>query len=93
MLKQIQYFQAIARCGSFSEAAEACFISQSAISQQLQALERELGVQLVDRSKRRIALTPAGKYFYERSLAWTAELERLCRETVRIYQKDAAQRG
>lgn len=91
MLKQIQYFQAIARCGSFSEAAEACFISQSAISQQLQALERELGVQLVDRSKRRIALTPAGKYFYERSLAWTAELERLCRETVRIYQKDAAQ--
>ena len=43
MIKQIKYFQAVVRCKSFTEAAEECFISQSAISQQIQALEQELG--------------------------------------------------
>ena len=49
MLKQIKYFQAVVRCNSFSEAAEECYISQSAISQQVQTLERELGVTLLKR--------------------------------------------
>lgn len=44
MMRQIKYFQVVVRCKSFSEAAEECFISQSAISQQIQALEKELGV-------------------------------------------------
>ena len=39
MLKQMRYFQAVVRYKNFSEAAEACYISQSAISQQIQALE------------------------------------------------------
>lgn len=47
MIKQIRYFQAVVRCKSFTEAAEECFISQSAISQQIQALEQALGVQLI----------------------------------------------
>ena len=42
MLKQLRYFQSVVRLNSFSEAAEENFISQSAISQQIQALEREL---------------------------------------------------
>lgn len=91
MLRQIRYFQAIARCGNFTEAAEECYISQSAISQQLQALEHELGVKLVDRSKRKISLTPAGEHFYKRSLMLTADFEKLCRETVKIAHKDEAQ--
>ncbi|WP_315003528.1 LysR family transcriptional regulator [uncultured Selenomonas sp.] len=45
-MKQIRYFQAVVHCGSFTEAAEECYISQSAISQQIQALERDLGEQL-----------------------------------------------
>lgn len=88
MLRQIKYFQAIARCGNFTEAAEECYISQSAISQQLQALEQELGVKLVDRSHRKISLTPAGEHFYQRSLVITADFEKLCRETVKIAHKD-----
>ena len=84
MLKQIKYFQAVVRCNSFSEAAEECYISQSAISQQVQALERELGVQLLKRENRRFSLTPAGEHFYRQSLILTAEYERLCRETVQI---------
>lgn len=43
MLKQLKYFQSVVRLGSFSAAAGENFISQSAISQQVQSLERELG--------------------------------------------------
>ena len=91
MLRQIRYFQAIARCGNFTEAAEECFISQSAMSQQLQSLEQELGVKLVDRSRRKISLTPAGEHFYKKSLVLTADFDKLCRETIRIAQKDVPQ--
>ena len=84
MLKQIKYFQTVVRAGSFSEAAEQCYISQSAISQQVQALERELGVVLLKRENRRFSLTPAGEHFYRKSLILIADLERLCRETVGI---------
>ena len=60
MLKQLRYFQSLVRLNSFSEAAEKNFISQSAISQQIQALERELGFPLLERKNRTFALTPAG---------------------------------
>ena len=63
MLRQIQYFQAVVRNDSFSRAAEECHISQSAISQQVQALERELGFLLLERKNRKFTLTPAGEYY------------------------------
>ena len=44
MLRQIRYFQSVVRNNSFSEAAEECHISQSAISQQIKALEQELAL-------------------------------------------------
>ena len=91
MIKQIRYFQAVVRCRSFTEAAEECFISQSAISQQIQALEHELGVKLLVRKKRKFSLTPAGEYFYKKSLVLTADYERICRETARIANKDNAE--
>lgn len=84
MLKQIKYFQAVVRCNSFTEAAEECYISQSAISQQIQALENELGVKLLCREKRKFSLTPAGEHFYKKSLILTADFDKLCQETVRI---------
>lgn len=88
MLKQIKYFQAVVRCNSFTEAAEECYISQSAISQQIQALENEVGVELLHREKRKFFLTPAGEHFYKKSLILTADFEKLCRETVRIANGD-----
>lgn len=91
MIKQIRYFQAVVRCNSFTEAAEECFISQSAISQQIQALENELGVKLLTRKNRKFSLTPAGEYFYQKSLVLTGDYDRICRETVRIANKDKAQ--
>lgn len=39
LLRQMQYFVSVVECNSFTEAAERCFVSQSAISQQIKALE------------------------------------------------------
>lgn len=80
MLRQLKYFQAVVRNQSFSKAAEECFISQSAISQQVRALEEEVGAELLLREGRRFSLTPAGEVFYQRSLSITADWEQLCRE-------------
>ena len=91
MIKQIKYFQAVVRCNSFTEAAEECFISQSAISQQIQALENELVVKLLNRENRKISLTPAGEHFYRKSLVLIADFERMCNETVRIAKRDQAE--
>ena len=91
MIKQIKYFQAVVRCKSFTESAEECFISQSAISQQIQALEHELGVKLINRENRKFSLTPAGEHFYRKSLVLIADFERMCNETVRIANKDRAE--
>lgn len=84
MLKQIKYFQSVVRNNSFSEAAEENFISQSAISQQIQALERELGFTLLERRNRGFTLTDAGEYFYQKSLVLMADYERMCAEASKI---------
>jgi DNA-binding transcriptional LysR family regulator len=90
MLRQIQHFQTIVRENSFTEAAELCHISQSGISQSIKALEDDIDVKLITRKNRSFELTEAGKHFYKKSLIITADLEQLCRETVRIDRKDVA---
>ena len=84
MLRQIKYFQAVIKHNSFSEAAYECHISQSAISQQIQALERELGFPLLERKNRKFALTPAGEFFYKKSLVLVADYEQIVREATRL---------
>ena len=91
MLRQIQHFQTIVQENSFTKAAELCHISQSGISQSIKALEDEIGVKLITRKNRSFQLTQAGEHFYKKSLVITADLEQLCRETVRIDHKDAAE--
>lgn len=84
LLKQIQYFIAVVEYNSFTEAAEKCFISQSAISQQIKSLENEIGVELFVREKRQISLSEAGKYFYNHSKSILKELENIKVETKRL---------
>lgn len=84
LFRQMKYFIAVVECSSFTEAAEQCYISQSAISQQIRSLEKELGVELIHRENRSFTLTPAGKYFYEQSKGILNEVEDIRRETFRI---------
>ncbi|QUJ78297.1 hydrogen peroxide-inducible genes activator [Sulfitobacter albidus] len=59
-LKQLRYFDALARLGHFGRAAEACSISQPALSVQIKELEAMLGAPLVERAARQIRLTTLG---------------------------------
>ena len=63
--KQLRAFVSVVKLGTLTRAAEALYLSQPTISLQLQALERELGVTLMDRRRRRINLTDAGEALYE----------------------------
>ena len=86
LFRQMKYFTAVVDCNSFTEAAEQCYISQSAISQQIRSLEKELGVELIHREKRKFSLTPAGEYFYSQSKGILDEVETIRKETIRIGQ-------
>lgn len=60
-IRQLKYFISVAEAGSFSEASRRVFLSQSAISQQIKALEEELNTTLFLRSSHHIALTESGE--------------------------------
>ena len=62
---QLEYLLAVANCGSFSSAAEHCFVTQPSLSMQIKALEEELGVVLLDRSKKPVIPTEAGEAVLE----------------------------
>lgn len=64
-LNQLRYFASVASYRSFTQAAERHYLTQTAITQQIKALEDSLGLQLINRQKRPIELTPAGKVFYQ----------------------------
>ena len=62
-INQLRYFVAVAEQRSFTKAANQYYLSQTAVTQQVRALEETLGVQLLDRNSRPVTLTPAGAVF------------------------------
>src|SRR2546422_3683788 len=79
-LDQLRYFLAVARHLSFTRAAESLPLSQPSLTTQIRKLERELGVELFQRTTRRVSLTPAGEDFLAAAqqilhLVETAQLE------------------
>ena len=75
-LERLKMFATLAECRSFSRTAEMSFISQSAVSQQIASLEKELGCRLLERDRKgNVSLTPAGQVFYEGCLDTLREYE------------------
>ncbi len=68
-MKQLRYFDSLARFNHFGRAAEACAISQPALSVQIKELEDTLGASLVERGPRQVRLTSLGEEFAERAHA------------------------
>lgn len=75
--KQLEYFVDLAQTLSYTETARRLFVSQTAITKQIQNLENKLGVRLFDRDKRRVSLTSAGEVFLEDA----ADIVRRVRDT------------
>jgi LysR family hydrogen peroxide-inducible transcriptional activator len=80
-LHQLRYFLAVARARNFSRAAEHCRVAQPSLSQQIMKLEDELKERLFERTKREVALTPAGELFRAHAERILDEVE-LARDSV-----------
>lgn len=81
-INQLKYFIAVAEFKSFTKAAQQFYISQTAITQQIHVLEEHMNVSLFDRTKRPIALTPAGNVFLKEA---KAILERMDAAITRVH--------
>jgi len=89
-LRHLRYFQAVAEELSFSKAAQRLRIAQPALSRAVQEIERELGVNLIDRNRRSARLTPAGSVFLQEI---GVVLERLEESLRRVKRTAAGEEG
>ena len=81
-LQELRYLVAIAEQRHFGRAAEACNVSQPTLSSQIRKLEQELGVTLLERTNKRVALTAVGRQILvhaERALAEARQMEAVAR--------------
>jgi LysR family transcriptional regulator, hydrogen peroxide-inducible genes activator len=76
-LRQLRYFESLAETRHFGHAAEACAVSQPALSMQIKELEDELGVSLVERRKSSVALTEHGQEIADRARSILASVRDL----------------
>jgi len=81
-LQELRYFAAVVEFRHFGRAAESCNVSQPTLSGQIRKLEEELGVTLLERTNKRVDLTPVGRQILEhaqRVLAEAGQIESVAR--------------
>lgn len=88
-LKQLRYFVMVAEELNFSRAADRLYISQPPLSQQIKALEAEMGVMLLQRNSRGVRLTDAGTVFLRECRMLLDQFRSAVHATVRAGQTDA----
>ena len=86
-LQRIRYFVTLARTLSFSRTAQIHYVSQTTVSQQIRALETELGQELFARTKRKVELTAAGTVFLEEAQKALEILDR-ADEKMRLFKAE-----
>jgi len=90
-LRQMRYLVAVADTLSFSRAAELCFVTQPTLSAGIKELEDQLGVQMIERTRRSVMMTPLGEDVTERArrlLLDAAEIETLARTHKNPFEGD-----
>lgn len=92
-LRHLRYFVAVAEEGHVTRAAERLGIQQPPLSQQIQALERELDAQLFRRKPRGVELTPAGRALFDEARAILARVDEAIAATKRAAQGEAGRIG
>jgi DNA-binding transcriptional LysR family regulator len=85
-IRQLQYFLAVADCLHFSRASQQVHLSQPALSLQIRALEKELGVRLLERNRQKTGLTAAGRVFRDQARELLAQASRVAERTVQAAQ-------
>ena len=80
----IQCFLAVARLGSFTDAASELYMTRQAVSRQILRLERELGAELFLRTSRRVEITPAGRLFAAFYEEQAERFEAVCRQVEQL---------
>ncbi len=79
-ITQLEYFESVARNLSFTRASEECHVAQPAVSQQIRALEKELGFALLNRTTKGVTLTEAGRAYQGEITAILQSLDRSARK-------------
>jgi LysR family hydrogen peroxide-inducible transcriptional activator len=76
-LRDLRYLVALSEYRHFGKAAEACFVSQPALSMQIQKLEKDLGTALLERNNKSVLLTPIGKTITEKARTVLQEVDQI----------------
>ncbi|MCG8992037.1 LysR family transcriptional regulator [Laribacter hongkongensis] len=90
-LRHLRYFIAVAEELHFTRAAQRLNIGQPPLSQQIRALEQEIGASLFERTQRRVSLTPAGEHLLLRARAILADCDAAVAEAARIARGESGE--